>query len=319
MLKVFKRQKLRLLGMDIRSSAIHALELEESKSKVIVKQFFVEPLIAGAITDGEISEPKAVTAALRRLKTKIHHQSNCVALAVNGSAVVSKQVSVEAGLNDLDIERCAWAEAKKYFPHIIDDICLDFHIAGPHASDPSLLQLSLVACRENFVESRCRVAWDAGFDIRVMDVDYYALQRALRLLVEPLSSDLGDRTIGILHLEYTRSVWVVVRGQEILQSRSSVQENRATVAAIKEQLAQFLQFTCSSGPISIDQIVLCGECALIPELAPLLEAQQSIPVLLGNPFVNAQFETTVDADLLMEAGPAFLLCSGLALIEPYDR
>lgn len=314
MLKVFKQQRPRRVGIDIHSSAIYMLEIEESNAKPIVKQFFIEPLIPGAVSEGDICDLEAVTVALKRVKTKVHCQSKAVAMAVNGSAVVSKQVTVGAGLNDFDIERSAWLEAKKYFPHGIDDICLDFHILGPHASDPSLINLSLVACRQEFMESRRRAASDAGFDVRVIEVDYYALQRALRLLVDQLPVGMADRTIGILHLEYTRSVWVVVRGEEILQSRSLVQDNRGIVEEVKERLGQFLQFTYSSGNIPIDQVILCGECALMPEWVAPLEAQQPIPVLMGNPFVNARFEATVDADFLRRAGSAFLLCSGLALI-----
>jgi len=48
-------------------------------------------------------------------------------------------------------------------------------------------------------------------------------------------------------------------------------------------------------------------------LAVMLATHWSIPVLIGNPFVDAQFETTVDSNLLTSSGSAFLLCSGLAL------
>jgi type IV pilus assembly protein PilM len=205
---------------------------------------------------------------------------------------------------------------------------LDFQCLGRNCDDATLMNVHYVACRKERVERLVEVASTAHFTAEVIDVDYYALQRALKLIENQLPMKKDEATTAVVNLEETSSLLVVIRGDQIIYTRSQSFHNpmssletkhyrgidtRVLDSIICAQITQTLQFYTACGHSPLEQIVLCGECSVIPQLAASVEFQQHIPVIVGNPFYNADFSSEVDAALLQATAPAFMLCSGLAM------
>jgi type IV pilus assembly protein PilM len=63
---------------------------------------------------------------VKRSGTKI----NNAAVAVSGSAVITKVIQIQAGLSDDELESQIMVEADQYIPYALDEVNLDFEILG---------------------------------------------------------------------------------------------------------------------------------------------------------------------------------------------
>ena len=89
-----------LLGLDISSTSVKLLELSRSSGKYRVESYGVEPLPENAVVEKNINDVEGVGEAIGRLvsrsKTKV---KNC-AVAVAGSAVITKTIEMPANLSE---------------------------------------------------------------------------------------------------------------------------------------------------------------------------------------------------------------------------
>ena len=89
-----------MLGLDISSTSVKLLELSRSSGKYRVESYGVEPLPENAVVEENINDVEGVGEAIGRLvsrsKTKV---KNC-AVAVTGSAVITKTIEMPANLSE---------------------------------------------------------------------------------------------------------------------------------------------------------------------------------------------------------------------------
>ena len=143
-----------MLGLDISSTSVKLLELSKSGSKYRVESYGVEPLPDNAVVEKNISDVEGVGEAVARLvdrcKTKV---KNC-AVAVAGSAVISKTIEMPAELTEDDMERQLGVEGDQYIPYPLDEVRMDFEVQGPSPRNEEQVEVLLVACRQENVEMR---------------------------------------------------------------------------------------------------------------------------------------------------------------------
>ncbi len=100
----FGRRKSPVIGIDISSSAVKVLEFSQTGGSFRVEHHAIEPLPQNAVTEKSISDVDAVGEALKiALKKSGSHAKHC-AMAVAGSAVITKVITMPASLSDEDLE-----------------------------------------------------------------------------------------------------------------------------------------------------------------------------------------------------------------------
>src|SRR5437868_4572771 len=77
-----------VVGLDVGSSAVKAVELKLSGSRYKVTAFGIEPIPADSIVDGAIIDGGAVSEAVRRLLQRQRFKTRQVAAALSGSSVI---------------------------------------------------------------------------------------------------------------------------------------------------------------------------------------------------------------------------------------
>jgi type IV pilus assembly protein PilM len=204
---VFGKRK-SLVGLDIGSSAVKAVELKPAGQGFRISAFGVEPVPPEAVMDGAIVDQAAVAASIRRLLQNRAFKSSGVCASVSGSAVIVKKISLptmtESELND----SIHW-EAEQYIPFDIQDVNLDYRIVDPGTGPEARgkMDVLLVAAKRERIGDYANVIAQAGRTALIVDVDAFALQNAYELNygIEPdgvvvlLNAGASAITINILH------------------------------------------------------------------------------------------------------------------------
>lgn len=347
---LFGRKKSQLLGLDISTAAVKLLELSKVGSRYRVESYAVAPLPADAIVDKNINKVEIVGNVI---KTVVKHSGTTLkhaAVAVPGSAVISKVVSMPASLSEEELEAQIELEADQYIPYPLDEVSLDFVVQGRTEKTPEMVDVLLIASRKENVEDRVATVELGGLKAEIVDVESYALENASTLILEQTQDWNENQTIALcdvgatlttLDLVYQRTI-IYSREQsfggkqltEEIQRRYGLSLEEAGLAkkhgglpdnyapevlepfkyALAQQIQRSLQFFLSStAHRNVDRILLAGGCSSIPGIQRYVEETLGIPTLVANPFVNMMISPRVKPQILSSDAPALLLACGLAL------
>lgn len=329
MLGLFNKNANTLLGIDITSASVKLLELSRQKDRYRVEAYAVEPLPVGAVIEKDIAELEGVGHALSRALITSGSAVKNAAVAVAGSAVISKIIEMDAGLDDDEMDSQLQVEADQYIPYPLDEVAIDFEIQDLPPHKPGRVSVLLTACRKENIEVREAALSLAGITARVVDVEACALERSVGLLAIAREHsivavvDIGDSMTTLNVLQGGR---IIFTREQLFGSHHRVEGSGALTGAypgealqlfgeaLAEQVSRSIAFFHASGQFApVDHILLAGETASIPGLAPMLEQRLNTPTAVANPFADMVVGSKVDGDALMADAPGLLIACGLAL------
>ena len=340
-----------LFGLDISSSSVKMLEIVDAgKAAYRVERYSIEPLPRDAVVDGNINNLEAVTEAVRRAHKHLGTRTKHVAMAVPTGAVISKKIVVAAGLPEAELELQVETEANQYIPFALEEVNLDFQSLGPSAANAEEQEVLIAATRKEKVEDRVAVAESAGLKALVMDVESFAQQAALGLVVQSLPSggtdqnvavvDIGANVMNVTVLRNDQSIYTreqAFGGNQLTQdivSRYGMSPEEAENAKrtgglpddfdaevlrpfmenLSMEVQRALQFFFTSTQYhSIDHILLAGGSAVIPGLDAIVNTRTQVPTSVANPFAAMQTSPRVQLKRLMIDAPSLIVACGLAM------
>src|SRR5205823_1343949 len=112
--------------------------------------------------------------------------------------LITKKIVVPASLREEELEVQVESEANQYIPFALEEVNLDFQVVGPSAATPDEQEVMIAATRKEKVEDRVAVAESAGLKALVMDVESFAQQTALSLVVQALPNGGKDQNIAVV-------------------------------------------------------------------------------------------------------------------------
>ena len=166
-----------LVGIDIGSSCIKAVEVEPSGSGWRLANAGIQVTPLDSCRDGVITNPLDVSQAIRTLLKSANIHSQCAIAAVSGSQVIVRQVQFPK-MNEAALRKSIKFEASKYVSASMDDSVVEFHILG-YSDDGEQMNVMLVAAPRDMVESRVAVLEMAGLEPLSVDVEAFSLVRSL--------------------------------------------------------------------------------------------------------------------------------------------
>ena len=222
-----KRKKPTLLGIDISSTSVKLVELSQTDNGYRVESLAVEPLPANAVAEKNIQDVEAVGETLQKAIKKSGTKCKLAAVAVAGSAVITKVITMPAALSETDMELQIELEADQYIPYPLEEINLDFQVLGPTDGNPDTVDILLAASRSENVEIRTAVAEIAGLTTKIVDIEAYTIEHASHLLRPPVEVDAdADEdetadtfTMAILDVGATMTSLNVVENNELIYTR----------------------------------------------------------------------------------------------------
>ena len=206
-----------LIGLDISSSAVKLVELTaHGKDGYRVERYTIEVLPKDAVSDGNIANLEGVVDCVRRAWKRLGTSTRNVAMALPGSAVITKKIIVPAGLRDEELEAQVESEANQYIPFAIDEVNLDYQIIGPSPSVPDEMEVLIAASKKERVEDRVAVADAAGLKAVVVDVESLATLSAFELIERQLPDGGENQVIALIDAGANVMTLTVLRnGQQI--------------------------------------------------------------------------------------------------------
>src|SRR5580765_1795122 len=171
-----------VVGLDIGSSAVKAVELKPSGKGYKVSAVAIEPVPADAIVDGAIMDGGAVAAAIRRVFERKEFKNKEVAASLSGNAVIVKKISLPV-MTEAELSESIYWEAEQYIPFDIQDVNLDYQIlnAGTGEDSGGTMDVLLVAAKKEKIADYTGVISQAGRLPVIVDVDAFALQNAYEI------------------------------------------------------------------------------------------------------------------------------------------
>jgi len=349
-LGLFTKKANTLLGIDISSTSVKLLELSRSGSRYRVESYAVEPLPANAVVEKNIAELEGVGQALSRLLTKAKTGVKSAAVAVSGSAVITKSIEMDGGLSDDELENQLKIEADQYIPYPLEEVAIDFEVQGPAARSPGRVEVLLAACRKENVEIREAALALAGLTAKIVDVEAYALERSYGLLAPQLGVGHDELTVALVDIGATMTTLSVLHNgrtiytreqlfggrqlTEEIQRRYGLSMEEAGLAkkqgglpddydsevlqpfkeAVVQQVSRSLQFFFAAGQFhDVDYILLAGGTASIQGLDRLIQQKIGTQTLVANPFADMALSSKVNAGALASDAPSLMIACGLAL------
>jgi type IV pilus assembly protein PilM len=350
---LFGRSK-SLVGLDIGSSAIKAIELKAAGKAYKVTAFGSEPIPPDSIVDGAIIDGAAVVDAIRRLFDSRSIKTKDVAASLSGNAVIVKKISLPT-MTDGELAESIYWEAEQYIPFDIQDVNLDYQIVERGNAGKSTMDVLLVAAKKEKIADYTGVIGQAGRTAVLIDVDAFALQNAYEVnygtepgaVVVLLNAGASATNINILHGDqsvFTRDISAggnaytealqkelnlpfeqadqLKRGQAV--DGVTVDDARPVLRAVTENLMLEVQktfdfFKASAASDRISRIVLSGGASRAEAFTEMLGERFQAPVESFDPFKRVAFDAKKFNADPAEIAPTAAVAVGLALRRVGDR
>ena len=351
---MFGRRAKSLVGLDLGSSAVKAIELKPVGKGYKVTAFGSEPIPPDSIVDGAIIDGAAVVAAVRRLFESRKIKTREVAASLSGNAVIVKKISLPV-MTEAELAESIYWEAEQYIPFDIQDVNLDYQILDGRDSGKGTMDVLLVAAKNEKIADYTGVIGQAGRTAVVIDVDAFALQNAYEAnygadadaVVVLLNAGASATNINILSGEqsvFTRDISIggnaytealqkelslpfeqadqLKRGQTV--SGTTYDDARPVLRAVTENVMLEIQktfdfFKATAASDRINRIVISGGASRAEAFGEMLADRFEAPVESFDPFKKISFDAgKFNADVTEVAATA-AVAVGLALRRAGDR
>jgi len=345
-----------VVGLDIGSSAVKAVELKQAGKGWKVTAFAIQPVPPDSIVDGAIIDGAAVADAIRRVFENKHFKTKEVAASLSGNAVIVKKISLPV-MTEAELAASIDWEAEQYIPFDIQDVNIDYQILDAGAGgEGGTMEVLLVAAKKEKIADYTGVISQAGRTPIIVDVDAFALQNAYEMnyglekeqVVVLLNAGASAININIITGDqsvFTRDISMggnsyteAVQKELNLPFESAEQVKRGhpvegvngedvlpVLHAMTENVLLEIQktfdfFKASATSDRIDRIVLSGGASRVDGFVQALTERFNTSVEMFDPFKLIAFEP---AKLGVEdpeaAAPTAAVAVGLALRRVGDR
>lgn len=338
-----------IVGLDIGSSCIKAVELRKAKGEIQVQSLGVEPLASDIVVDSMIVDSGSVSSAISKIFSDHKIKAKSVATSVSGHSVIVKKISMQT-MTDAELSETINTEAAQHIPFDIADVHIDYQILSEDDGSPQM-DVLLVAVKKDKILNYTNVLSLAGKSTAIVDIDAFALQNCYEYNYEPAPGT----TVALLNLGASVMNINIVKGTTPLFTRDvSVGGNQYTDSLQKEldlgfddaeqlKLGQkvgtvsedaklpilqqvteiivleiqktFDFFRATAAGEHIERVYLAGGSSKVPGLIEALRQEFSLPVEVLNPFqrINSTSVGGGEAEIIDQNAGQLAVAVGLAL------
>lgn len=346
---MLKRGKTSMVGVDIGSSSVKAVELQGKGTDLQLLNLGFETLQADSVVDGQIMELNAVSNAISSIFNEHKIKTTKVAAGVNGHSVIVKNIVLPQMTEEELQESFAW-HAEEHIPFDISDVNLDYHVMN-RSNDA--IHVLLAACKRDKVANLKQAIQLAGKQPSVVDVDAFALQNCYELNYDPQPGhvvallNIGASTTNINILNGVRSVFTrdatfggnqytsllqkemgltfdqaeaVKRGlplPEGIEQRdiAPILDTVSDILALEiQKTMDFYRATVEEGESAVEKILVSGGGSKLKGLVDFLSRRFEVPVEMFDPFRKIKVDSRgFDPEYMREIVPEMAIAVGLAL------
>lgn len=201
---VFHRQG--IVGLDLGSYMLKAVQIEPTRDGWRLMQLAQCPTPTDAIRDGVIVQPQEVAEAIKRLLRENGFRASAAVTAIAGAPVIVRLVTLPK-MSEAMLRKTIRYEASKYVSTSVEDSYVGFEIVGdvePSSaegeSQERQMQVLLVVAPREMVDAQIRTLELAGLEAVAIEVEAFALYRALFEMNRTALAQLEGRPAAMVDL-----------------------------------------------------------------------------------------------------------------------
>lgn len=344
-----------VIGLDIGSSSIKLVELNEGKNGFKLQNLAISPLPPEAIVDGSLMDSVTIIDMIRELAANTKTKTKDVVTSISGHSVIVKKINLPF-MTEAELEESIQWEAERYIPFDINDVNIDFQILGSGPENPEVMDVILVAAKKDIINDYISVIIESGLNPVIIDVDAFALENMLAINYEIEKEEiiaianLGASTTNIniiknnvsaftrdifkggnqvteeiqrqLHIDYEEAEKIKVGSKVDTTSQATIQDVLKTASeSLAMEIGSSLDFFQSTTTYEkINKFYLSGGGSKIKDFDLILQQQIGIPVEIVNPFKKIEYSgKNFDIEYLREIGPIMAVGVGLSTRKVGDK
>jgi type IV pilus assembly protein PilM len=337
-----------IVGLDIGSSCIKAVELKKGRGGIELAHLGMEALASDIVVDSMIVDSGSVSSAISKIFNDNAIKSKAVATAVSGHSVIVKNISVPT-MTEQELADTINDHAAQYIPFDIADVHIDFQILSEDLTGPQM-DVLLVAVKKDKILNYTNVLSLAGKAAAIVDIDAFALQNCYEYNYDPAPG----ATVALLNLGASVMNINIVKGRVPLFTRDVSAGGNQYTDSLQKELdltfddAEALKLGKQVGTVSpdaklpvlqqvtelivleiqktfdffratatgehIERVYLAGGSSQVAGLIEALRQEFSLPVEVLNPFQKIGYtESTPHADVINQNAGQLAVAVGLAL------
>ncbi len=291
-----------IVGLDIHADEIRLLHLKKKRQKICIENFAFVPLTTDAIQDGKIKQIEVIYLAIKKL-VEMTNTKNCRAIiALPGVSVIMKKILLPASIRESEQAHEIKSKLNHYLPGMSEELCFDFVKTNSTAQNEN--EVLLVASRSEQLNMYLTVTNEAGLKTRVVDVDSFALLRAVFF---SLQKKIASAAV-ILDVGISGTQFLIFKNQEIIfkQHLGVVLEEFLII-----QIKRAIQVCLSTySHLQLDTVYLTNGFHLISQK---MQNELGLKIVFINPFPFLDTAPAVNKESLSNLGSRFLVSLGLAM------
>lgn len=171
----------RVIGLDVGTHAVRVAEVEVGEPPRLAAVGQVG-LPRGAVDHGEVVDPEAVAAALRRLWREVRVRGRRVRVGMANLRTIVRQVELPA-MDESELRGALTLQAGEFIPLPPEATQLDFRVLESFTSDEgeAMVRVLIAAVHRESVEQLLTAVRAAGLQASAVDLVPFALVRSLGL------------------------------------------------------------------------------------------------------------------------------------------
>ncbi len=186
------------IGLDVGSCTIKLVQLQDTKNGIALYKAGSAPTPREAVKGGVIVDPLPVAKAIQSLLEALQVEGGTVTTGVAGPTVVAREVPLPV-MSDRQLRKSIQWEARNYISFPVEDSVVEFEVLErPGPGEGNQMRVMLVAAPRDMVDSQVEAVELAGLEPAAVEIQPFAIMRAILAANGKLRSDGGSETTAVL-------------------------------------------------------------------------------------------------------------------------
>jgi len=338
-----------VLGIDIGSSSIKLVELEQYGNAYQLRSIGETPLPPGSIVNKTIAKSEAISHILSTLINDLEIETDDAAISISGDPVLIKRVSLPK-MSNAELKKSITWELEQSISQRIKEINYDYQVL-PGKSAQDNIDVLIVAANKNATKDYISIVTDVGLNPVIVDLDVFSLESMYEVNYPESEGllalvNIGASVTNINIIENGESVFardLPVGGNlythlimaemdltyEEAEEVKHTQRVGLTDPGLKLFANNFIDLICSEINRTLDffssahcnekvkRIMIGGGSSSIPGMKDALSEITECYVGILNPFRKIAYsEEAFDPEYIEDVSPKMNIAMGLALRKP---
>lgn len=194
------------IGLDIGTNSIRATELVINQDPPLLRKLGLVRISPDLIKEGEITDAKQISAALRELWSKAHLSKENIIVGIANQKVVVRLVDLP-WMEESELKGAIRFQAQDYIPMPVEETIIDFEIQKEYQAkkgEEKMIKVLLVAAQKEMINTFVGAMAGGGLTPQAIDVKSFALMRSLipKLRAAPTDKEVKEamKTVCLLNI-----------------------------------------------------------------------------------------------------------------------